>query len=372
MGWTPPPEWQHSTTRSKGPKGRSPKEESPCRLRQTTQVAVDLAKSVFEIAVSHEVGQVTDHRRLNRSGFRRFLENQDPSEVLMEACGTAHYWGRECRAMGHRVRLLPAGDVRRYRDGNKTDRTDTKALLEASRNTAIDEVPVKSEAQQAMAALHRIRSGYLQTRTARINAVRGHLREYGVNIPSGARKVVPFARSALEQGAVPELLGDVLVELLDDIERLAAHAKNIEKRLERLTHHMPETQHLMSVPGIGTLTATALVAFVGDIRRFGSCRSFADCLGLTPREHSSGSVRRLGRITKRGNTYLRMLLIHGARSALRAGMMTDEPDDLRAWALEVKNRKGFNLAAVALANKLARVAWRVWRDERDFEPRPAT
>ena len=127
----------------------------------------------------------------------------------------------------------------------------------------------------------------------------------------------------------------------------------------------------MSVPGIGILTATALVAFVGDIRRFSSCRSFADYLGLTPREHSSGAVRRLGRITKRGNAYLRMLFIHGARSALRAGMITDEPDDLRTWALDLKRRRGFNLAAVALANKLARVAWRVWTDQRPFQPRPA-
>lgn len=338
---------------------------------ETTQVAVDLAKSVFEIAVSHEAGRVTEHRRLNRSGLRQFLEKREPSEILMEACGTAHYWGRECRAMGHRVRLLPAGDVRRYRDGNKTDRTDTKALLEASRNDAINAVPVKSEDQQAMAALHRIRSGFLQTRTARINAVRGHLREFGVNIPAGARNVAPFARSALEQDAVPEVLGPVLFELLDDIEHLTARAKDIEKRLERLIGDVPSVQCLMSVPGIGLLTATAMVAFVGDIRRFPSCRSFADYLGLTPREHSSGAVRRLGRISKRGNTYLRMLLIHGARSALRAGMMTDQPDDLRAWALDVKRRKGFNLAAVALANKLARVAWRVWTDQRPFHPRPA-
>lgn len=169
--------------------------------------------------------------------------------------------------------------------------------------------------------------------------------------------MIPFARSALEQGAVPELLAEVLVALLDDIDEFAARAKDIEKRLERLARDIPEAQNLMSVPGIGLLSATALVAFVGDIQRFPSRRSCADYLGLTPREHSPGPVRRLGRITKRGNTYLRMLLVHGARSALRAGMMMDEPDDLRAWALGVKNRKGFNLAAVAIANKLARVAW---------------
>lgn len=183
--------------------------------------------------------------------------------------------------------------------------------------------------------------------------------------------MIPFARSALEQGAVPKLLADVLVELLDDIDELTARAKDIEQRLASLAHNMPQAQHLMSVPGIGLLTATALVAFVGDIRRFPSCRSFADYLGLTPREHSSGAVRRLGRITKRGNSYLRMMLIHGARSALRAGMMSDEPDDLRAWALELKSRKGFNIAAVALANKLARITYRVWSDQRPFEHRPA-
>jgi len=339
---------------------------------KTTQVAVDLAKSVFEVAVSHQVGRVDRQLRLNRAQFRRFLRNQEPSEVLMEACGTAHYWGRECRALGHRVRLLPPGDVSRYRDGNKTDRADTKALLEASRNEAIHAVPVKTEDQQAVLALHRIRSGYLKTRTARINEVRGHLREYGVSIPLGAKRVVPEARAALViEGAVPTYLGEVLEDLLRDIEELTARTKGIEKRLGHLVSQMPAVEHLMSVPGIGILTATAMVAVVGDIRRFGSCRSFADYLGLTPREYSSGSVRRLGRITKRGNSYLRMLLVHGARSALRAGAMAQEPDELRRWALDLQKRRGHNVAAVALANKLARIAWRVWRDERAFVRREA-
>jgi transposase len=310
---------------------------------KTTQVAVDLAKSVFEVAVSKRVGRVDRQLRLTRTGFHRFLSNQAPSEILMEACGTAHYWGRECRAKGHRVRLLPPGDVSRYRDGNKTDRTDTKALLEASRNEAIDAVPVKSQDQQAVLALHRIRSGYLKTRTARINEVRGHLREFGVTIPLGSKRVVPEARGALMQSVVPSYLGEVLGDLLEDIEVLTDRAKRIERRLERLAGQMPEAVHLMSVPGIGVLTATAMVAVVGDIRRFRSCRSFADYLGLTPREYSSGSVRRLGRITKRGNSYLRMLLIHGARSALRAGAMAEEPDDLRSWALEVQRRRGHNV-----------------------------
>ena len=335
----------------------------------TTQVAVDLAKSVFEVAVSRRPGKVHENHRLSRGRFQKYFAVSEPVEVLMEACGTAHHWGRTLEAMGHRVRLLPPSDVSRYRDGNKTDRADAKALLEAARNERIDVVPVKSLDQQAIAALHRIRSGYQQTRTARINAVRGHLREFGIMIPTGASRVVPMARAALEEDGVPAYLRHVLDEVLDEIETLSEKAKAVQRRLERLSKQMPEAQALMTIPGIGVLTATALVSFVGDVRRFRSGRQLAAYLGLTPREFSSGTKRRLGRITKRGNSYVRMLLIHGARSALRAGKLSDDPDDLRAWALDVERRRGHNIAAVALANKLARVAWRVWRDQRPFESR---
>jgi len=337
----------------------------------TTQVAVDLAKSVFEVAVSRHPGKVHESHRLSRSGFHRFFAAHEPVEVLMEACGTAHHWSRTFQAMGHHVTLLHPCDVSRYRDGNKTDRADAKALLEAARNDEIDPVPVKSLDQQAVSALHRVRSGYLRTRTARINAVRGHLREFGVTIPTGASRVIPMARAALDDEAVPVYLRDVLIEVLDEIRVLAEKAKALERRLEQLGNAMPEVQALLTVPGIGVLTATALVSFVGDARRFRSGRHLAAHLGLTPREFSSGQKRRLGRITKNGNSYVRMLLIHGARSALRAGKISSEPDDLRTWALGIEHRKGYNLAAVALANKLARVAWRVWRDQRPFERRKA-
>ena len=337
----------------------------------TTQVSVDLAKSVFQVAVSHAPGRVHAQHRLSRGGFRRFFAGHETVEVLMEACGSAHHWGRELQAMGHEVSLLPPTDVSRYRDGSKTDRADAKALLEAARNRAIDRVPVKSVEQQAVTALHRLRSGYLSTRTARINAVRGHLREFGVSIPLGASRVIPHARAALEDGVVPEFLRAALGEVLEEIETLEHSAEAIRRELVRLAAQMPGATQLMTVPGIGVLTATALVAFVGDPHRFRSGRRFAAYLGLTPREHSSGHSRRLGRITKHGNSYLRMLIIHGARSALRAGQLSDEPDDLRRWALEIKRRKGYNVTAVALANKLARICWRVWREDRPFEPRPA-
>jgi len=336
---------------------------------KSTQIAVDLAKTVFQVAVSSTPGRIDKEHRLSRARFQRFIAEHEPVEVLLEACGTAHHWGRELEALGHRVSLLPAADVRRYRDGNKTDRADAKALLEAARNEAIDVVPVKSIDQQTITALHRLRSGYLQTRTARINAVRGLLREFGIAIPVGARHLVPRVRAAIEEGAVPTDLAPVLKDALGEIEELKRKAHDIERRLKGLAKHMPEAEILMSVPGIGVLTATALVAFVGDVRRFRSGRHFAAYLGLTPREHSSGLSRRIGRISKRGNTYLRMLLIHGARSVLRAAKLTEQPDGLRTWALGIAARSGYNTAAVALANKLARIAWRRWRDGQPFESR---
>lgn len=338
---------------------------------QTTQAGIDIAKSVFEVALSETPGTVRERHRLSRERFRRFFAAREATLVLMEACGSAHYWGRELQAMGHEVQLLHPGDVARYRDGNKTDRADAKAVLEAARNAALDPVPVKSREQQAIAALHRMRQGYLQTRTARINAVRGHLREFGIVLPMGARHVVARAESALTTVELPDVLHRALVDLLAEIEELQAKAEQLRAELERLTRTIPEASLLLSVPGIGVLTATALVAFVGDLSRFRSGRDLAAYLGLTPREHSSGHNRRLGRITKRGNSYVRMMLVHGARSALRAGSMTDAPDDLRTWALSIARRRGFNVAAVALANKLARVCWRVCHDHRPFERREA-
>jgi transposase len=335
------------------------------------QIGVDLAKTVFEIAISEAPGVVTARRRLSRTAFPRFLAAHAPAEVLLEACGSAHHWGREAARCGHQVKLLHPAAVARYRDGNKTDRADAKALLEAARNQDLTPVPVKSVEQQAVVALHRIRQGYLRTRTARINALRGHLRELGHPIPLGARRVTLDAQNALADEAVPEFLKHALFELIAEIRSLEEKAESVRTSLTSLLHEMPDAQRLMTVPGVGVLTATAMVACVGDIHRFRSGRHFASWLGLTPREHSSGASRRLGSITRKGTSYLRMLLIHGARSALRAGGVSDRPDDLRAWAGEVALRHCHNVAAVALANKIARICWRTWHDGRDFERREA-
>lgn len=333
----------------------------------TTRIAVDLAKSVFQVAVSSVPGRVDQHQRLSRERFERFFAQRESTDVLMEACGMAHHWGRHLEALGHRVWLLPPADVARYRDGNKTDRADTVAILEAGRNEAIDPVPVKTLEQQALTSLHRLRSAYVADRTARINTVRGILREFGHAIPQGARTFVARARFALDDEELPEDLRVELGRALDEIEALRHKARELSSRIGAIGDQMPEVQHLRTIPGIGVLTATALVAFVGEPRRFRSGRHFASYLGLTPRESSSGLRRRLGRISKRGNIYLRMLLTHGARSALLAAHRTDQPDALQLWALRLELRSGHNKATVALANRLARIAWRIWRDQRPYE-----
>ncbi|MFN7941606.1 MAG: IS110 family transposase [Thermoanaerobaculia bacterium] len=337
-------------------------------MSESTTIAVDLAKSIFELAVSPRPGHVSTRHRLNRAELLRFFAQRSPATVLFEACGSSHFWAREIEAFGHRVVLLPPQHVRRYRPRNKTDRADAKALLEAFRNEEIRPVPVKSPAQQQLAALHRLRSAWLGTRTARINTLRGLLREQGIVIPVGARHVVPRALELAgeDESGLSDGLRFALFELAREIRECERRLSDLEKRLAALAREDALAVRLRTVPGVGLITATALAGFGGDLRRFSSGRRFASYLGLTPRERSSGSIRRLGAISKRGDTYLRMLLIHGARAVLAAAPQMKEPDRLRSWALALAARIGHNKATVALANKLARYAWAVATREVTF------
>lgn len=340
-----------------------------------TTVAIDLAKDVFELAFADSQGHITARKRLSRRAFARCLENSGELEVVMEACGSAHYWARGLQRQGHTVRLLPARDVRPYVRRNKTDRADAAGLLEAARCGQIDPVPVKSPRQQGLQALHRVREQLKAQRTAAINLVRGVLREYGIVIPMGSSKVPAAVRDALEDGEndVPMVLRATLAEQMERIGTLAADMASIERRLAREAASDVAVQRYQSVPGVGLLTATALRAGAGDLSRFRSARHLAAWIGLVPREHSSGHQRRLGRITKRGDPYLRTLLIHGGRAVLRSALMRQragrELDPLQAWALAVQHRQGHNKAAVALANKLARKLWALDHHGTAFDPR---
>jgi transposase len=328
-----------------------------------TTVAIDLAKDVFELAYADADHRIVARKRLSRRAFARALDNQGPLRVVMEACGSAHYWARRFVSQGHVLRLLPARDVRPYVRRNKTDRTDAAGLLEADRCAQIDAVPIKSSEQQGVQALHRIREQWKAQRTATINLMRGVLREFGVAIPLGAAKVRPAVLAALEDGEneLPMALRHTLCEMLDRLVELTRAMNAIEQQLQAFADANPACQRYQQVPGIGVLTATALHASAGPLDRFRSGRYFAAWMGLAPREHSSGNHRRLGRISKRGDGYLRMLLIHGARATLRAARVREQHQQslnrLQIWALTLQQRVGHNKAAVALANKLARRLW---------------
>lgn len=341
-------------------------------MRNHTLVGVDVAKTVLEVAVSHAPGRVSQRKRLTRNQFLAFCARQGSATFLLEACSSSHHWGRELHAMGHQVVLLPPHAVRPYVLRNKTDSTDAKALLEAYRNEEIQPVPVKSVEQHAIAALHRLRSAWVAERTARINTVRGILRELGLVIPVGARQVVPKVQEFLHEddSKIPGVLCPTLVETCDEIREIERKIRSVERELVLYARANDLVRRLCSVPGVGLLSATALVAFVGTVQRFKTGRHFASYLGITPREWSSGSRRTLGRISKRGDVYLRMLLIHGARAVLVSAKKMQHPDRLRAWALHVENRRGHNKATVALANKIARIVWAVWRRQCDYCANP--
>lgn len=331
-----------------------------------TTVAVDLAKNVFELAVADAHWKVVERARLTRGQFERWFANREVSLVVMEACATAHHWARTFRARGIEVRLLPAKYIRAYVKRNKTDAADALALLEALRASDIKPVPVKSIEQQALQALHRLRSGWMATRTRRINALRGFCREFGMEVSVGAaRGLAQIARLlADEHSAIPSMLRTPMRLALEEIRLMEARIDALERELAQLARDSQACKVLTSVPGIGLLTSTAMVAAVADPRAFDSGRHYSSFFGLTPREHSSGDTRYLGRISKRGNRYIRMLLTHGARSVLRAATVAKrsgrELDRLRTWALEVQARTNHNKATCALANKLARIAWAVW------------
>jgi transposase len=334
-----------------------------------TTVAVDLAKSVFQLAVADAHWKILETHRLTRSQFERWFVNREVGLVVMEACGSAHHWARWLNTLGIEVKLLPAAYVRAYVKRNKTDAADACALLEAARASDISPVRVKSVEQQALQGLHRTRSLWMGTRTSRINALRGFCREFGIAIAQGSRVGVEQISRVLADPntAVPELIRGTMKLLIEEIRLLEARIAQLERELTIVAKHSAACTTLLSIPGVGLLTATAMVAATsGSVSHFKSARHFASWLGLTPKEHSSGSTRRLGRISKRGDRYLRMLLTHGARSVLRASTVAQRAgrsvDDLRQWAQAVQGRTHHNKAACALANKMARICYATLRD----------
>ncbi|HHW1690086.1 TPA: IS110-like element ISPa49 family transposase [Pseudomonas aeruginosa] len=328
-----------------------------------TIVGIDIAKSVFQIhEVDKETGEVTSHQ-IKRARLLQHFINREPCFIGMEACGGAQHWARQFVAMGHTVKLLPAQSVRPFAGGNKNDVADARAIWIAVQQPGIKAVAIKTEAQQAVLALHRMRQQLVKFRTAQINALRGLLAEYGEVMPLGRDAVAKALPSVFARlvGRLPGVLIESLREQYTRIVQLDKEVSNIERRLREWHRDDESCRRITAIPGVGLLTATATVAAMGDPGAFSSGREFAAWLGLVPRQTGTGGRVKLLGISKRGDRYLRTLLIHGARSVL---MTSKTPP---AWAANLATRRPLNVAVVALANKMARTLWALLAHQRVFQ-----
>jgi transposase len=336
--------------------------------RTAKVVGLDIAKSVFGVVGLDEHGKTTLKRMLSRGQVLSTFANMPPCLVGIEACAGSHYWARELRALGHDAKLIAAQHTRAYVTGNKNDTNDAAAIAEARSRSSTKYVAINTAAQQDLQMLHRSRQALMTERVAMINRIRAFASEYGTVFSLGVTKFqhelkvwLADAENGLS-GSAQATFQELVAQLRDKDERIDVY----EKRLAQAAKEDERAERLMEVPGIGKLTATAVLAAVADAGHFDSGRDFAANLGLVPREHSSGGKQRLYGITKRGDSYLRTLLIHGARSALRCA--GDKPDKLLRWASKLAERRGYNVAAVALANKMARVIWAMLAHGRSYVP----
>ncbi len=329
-------------------------------LSSVTTVAVDLAKHVFQVHATDAGGKIVVAKALRRRDMLPFFAALPPCFVGMEACGSAHHWGRELIALGHEVKLIPPAYVKPFVKRQKNDRNDAAAIHETLSRPALRFVAVRSIANQAVLMQHKVREMLVGQRTQLLNGLRGHLSEVGVIAAQGTCHMRGLGALIHEGHAdIPEAVHASLLPLVEQIAHLDEAIKAIDGEIAAQAKADPVSSRLMTIPGIGPVTASALVATVGDPAGFSGPREFAAFLGLVPRQHSSGGKPRLGRITKMGNAYLRKLLVVGAHAVLHHQARHDDP--LRQWARRLLATKPFKLVAVATANKLARMAFALMR-----------
>jgi len=335
-----------------------------------SRVGIDLAKNVYQLHGVDRTGKTLWKRRLKRyQWFKALLDKTEPDCVIgMEACAGAHHWGRQLQARGYTVKLIPPQFVKPYVKSNKSDANDAEAICEAMSRPNMRFVTVKRVEQQDIQATHRIRAELMTQRTAKANQVRGLVAEYGLVAPkhlSSLRAAIPCWLEDAENG----LTGDfrnLLHGVWNDLLGLDDRVCEMDKLIKRLAENNEDCVRLQQLRGVGPLIATAMVATVGDARQYHKSRQMAAAIGITPRQHSSGDRDRMLGISKRGDVYLRTLMIHGARSAVAVAKHKD--DRLSRWVTEIAKRRHPNVAAVALANKTARMAWAMLRNETNYDP----
>ena len=336
-----------------------------------TTIGIDLAKNSFSLHGVDARGKTVFRKTLSRAKMLPFLANQPSSLIGMEACSGAHHWGRELTALGHRVGIMAVRFVAPYRKGGKNDGNDAEAICEAVARPGMRFVPVKGAEQQAVLCLHRIRQGLIKERTASINQLRGLLSEFGLVMPQGRYPAQHHIPSLLEDAdnGLPTLARRLLHDAFLRLQALSEQLLAYDRELEHLAKASAAAQRLTAVPGVGAITATALLASVGDPRQFRNGRQFAAWLGLTPRQYTTGGKVRLGRITKKGDVYLRTLLIHGTRAV--AANLRDKSDRVSMWLRALIERRGYKRATVAMAAKNARILWALMVRGGAYQPKEA-
>lgn len=337
-------------------------------MKEISVMGIDLAKNIFQLHGVSEHGRVVLRRQLRRGELMRFMATVKPCLVGMESCGGANYWAREFQKLGHTVKLMAPQFVKPYRKSDKNDFNDAEAICEAVARPNMRFVPIKQIAQQDVQCLHRIRERMISNRTALVNSVRGFLAEYGIALPKQVnqiRKQLPVVLERSDNELTPmtrRMLGELYEELAWWDERIGRY----DEQLKQISKQNEVCQRLLEIEGIGPVTATALVASISEPRAFKSGRQFAAFVGLVPRQNSSGGKTVLLGIHKRGDKYLRKLLVHGARAALR--VMRNKSDGKSVWVTRIMNTRGHNKACVALANKNARQIWAVMAKEESYRP----
>lgn len=332
-----------------------------------TTIGLDLAKSVFQAHGIDEAGQTVLVKRLHRKQMLPFFSKLPPCLIGVEACGTAHFWARTLAAMGHEVRLIPPSYVRAYVKRDKSDALDAEAICKAVQRPTMRFVPVKTVEQQSILMTHRTRSLLVRQRTMLANALRAHLAELGFVANPGIANLVKLAEQALAgQELLPSYARTALEMLVRQIMSISGEIAVLDQQLIAWHTESEASRRLTAIPGLGVITATAIAATVTDPDQFRSGRQFAAWLGLTPQQHSTGGRTRLGGISKQGDRYLRRLLVVGATAVMRH--IKDKPTPMADWIRKLSEKKPFRLVSVALANKLARIAWVVLTRKEAYRP----
>ena len=330
-----------------------------------TTIGIDLAKNVFQVHGVDEQGKVVLRKALKRHQVLPFFSNMDPCLIGMEACGSAHHWARKLQAAGHTVKLMAPQFVKPYVKSNKNDAADAAAICEAVSRPHMRFVPMKTAEQQAILSVHRARQGFIKARTALANQIRGLLCEFGIVIPKGLIHIAKRIPEILEdaENGLPETMRPLIQRLSAHLKELDRQANELEGQIQAWHRQNKMSRRLEKIPGIGPITASALAASIGDAKSFGNGRQLAAWLGLVPRQHSSGGKPTLLGISKRGDTYLRTLLIHGARAVVR---VAERKREAGTWLDRLLARRNKNVATVALANKNARIVWALLAHGRDY------